>query len=605
MVPKLTGAVEQGAEVAFDRARSPIGSILEFAREVAMAVSAVVKLNVSIFDADLFKLVDSDAIDGPILSFSKNTVAGHILLTGEPIFVAHAREDALCQQCPINAVCSDKSHIVVPIKVEARIVGNFFLNAKTDEQHQRLLSHSDDYIAFLEKMANLLANKIMSEEKRRQVIALEKQLNFLINEVDHGYLYADADGLIRFFNDHANRFLGRGVQVDGKVATVIPELSQHGTHDELLITRDRETFSVHVKTLGSAGTLLEIQKASAIVQREREIRRRLNRKSYAVDVSFSDLVGNATSFQAALETAKKYARVDATVLISAETGTGKELFAKAMHRFGRRKDSPFVAVNCAALPENLLESELFGYVKGAFSGARKEGKAGLFEQAHGGTIFLDEIGEMPLRLQATLLRVLEEREVRRLGDDKIIPIDIRVIAATNKDLHEMVGKQMFREDLFYRLNVLLLRIPPLRDRKGDVPLLVKAFSAMYRKKMGAGSIRFSKDAQDLLRRYDWPGNVRELQNVIQRIVLLAESEWVNADWISRVIGTPDTLHAQDENWFKIELNGSFKDVQRQLIDQVLQRSGDKMETARKLGISHMTVYRRLNERLDEEGGRES
>jgi transcriptional regulator with PAS, ATPase and Fis domain len=221
-----------------------------------------------------------------------------------------------------------------------------------------------------------------------------------------------------------------------------------------------------------------------------------------------------------IKLSKKVAKSDLTVLITGESGTGKELFAQSIHNASLRKNGPFVAINCAAVPESLLESELFGYESGAFTGARKEGKAGLFEQANMGTIFLDEIGDMPLTLQARLLRVLQERQVMRIGSDRLINVDIRIIAATNKNLIKMIEKGQFREDLFYRINVLPINIPPVRERKEDIIPLIKCY--MERKK----DIKLSDEVVEVLMNYSWPGNIREIQNVASYINIMSNNEEV-------------------------------------------------------------------------------
>ncbi|OAA84965.1 sigma-54 interaction domain-containing protein [Clostridium ljungdahlii] len=236
---------------------------------------------------------------------------------------------------------------------------------------------------------------------------------------------------------------------------------------------------------------------------------------------FNSIKTNSSSIKECIKLSNKVAKSDLTVLITGESGTGKELFAQSIHNASLRKNWPFVAINCAAVPESLLESELFGYESGAFTGARKEGKVGLFEQANMGTIFLDEIGDMPLTLQARLLRVLQERQVMRIGSDRLINVDIRVIAATNKNLLQMVEEGQFREDLFYRINVLPINIPPVRERKEDIISLIKYF--MGRKK----TIRLSDEVMEIFMNYSWPGNIREIQNVASYIKIMNDDNEVN------------------------------------------------------------------------------
>jgi len=302
-----------------------------------------------------------------------------------------------------------------------------------------------------------------------------------------------------------------------------------------------------------------------------------------------------------VERARKYARVDSTVLIRGETGTGKELFAQSIHNESARASFPFVAINCAAVPESLLESELFGYEEGAFTGARRGGKQGLFEQAHKGTIFLDEIGEMSITLQSRLLRVLEEREVMRVGGDRIIPIDVRVIAATHVNLLEAISSGGFREDLYYRLNKLALEVPPLRHRLADIPLFCTHFLDRYGKRHGGQAKTLTPEAVGIFQSYSWPGNVRELQSIIERLVVCVESGVIDSRDVQSLMH--DELCGS-----KIEPRAavppspvtSLDDMARDAIRRALAESGgNRSVAADALGISRATLWRKLK-RMDGE-----
>lgn len=240
---------------------------------------------------------------------------------------------------------------------------------------------------------------------------------------------------------------------------------------------------------------------------------------------FEEMVGSSLPMRAVFETIQVVAPTDATVLITGESGTGKELVAKAIHRISHRAKGPFVAVNCPALPENVLESELFGYTKGAFTDAKQDTK-GLFQEAHGGTIFLDEIGDLAQSLQAKLLRVLQEKEIKPLGQSKPVRVDVRVLASTNRDLKGLMQKGQFREDLFYRLSVVHIHLPPLKERMEDIPILAQHFLVKYGKEVGRPGLRLSPEALKELLAYDWPGNVRELENRIQSAVILSRSQTI-------------------------------------------------------------------------------
>ena len=268
------------------------------------------------------------------------------------------------------------------------------------------------------------------------------------------------------------------------------------------------------------GAIITFQDITRVQEIETKIRKDILARKFIAKHQFNDIIGASPQLVESKRIAQEMSPIDATVLIYGESGTGKELFAQSIHNNSQRKNGPFVAVNCAALPPNLLESELFGYVEGAFTGANKKGKQGLFEMAHNGTIFLDEISEMDKYGQNRLLRVLQEKQVMRLGDDKIIPVDVRIIAATNKDLMELISENQFRQDLFYRLKLLTLDLPPLRDRSGDLKLLAHYFVERFKKKYNK-QLEFSPKAYDCLDEYRWPGNVRELMYFIERLVIIA------------------------------------------------------------------------------------
>ncbi|SHI49495.1 sigma-54 interaction domain-containing protein [Desulfofundulus thermosubterraneus] len=344
--------------------------------------------------------------------------------------------------------------------------------------------------------------------------------------------------------------------------------------------------------------------------------------------TFAHIIGTSRAIQHCIRQARQVAVTNSTVLLYGETGTGKELFAQSIHNASQRSGGPFVAINCGAIPASLVESQLFGYEAGAFTGARKEGQSGVFEQANGGTLFLDEISEMELELQSRLLRVLQERELVRIGGKKPIPVDVRVIASTNKDLWQMVASGKFRQDLFYRLNVVDLRIPPLRERVEDIPLLVRHFIKQFRDTFGTFVRDISPEALECLMAYSWPGNVRELQNCIERTMNLATHEvilpsdlpalirncscrlpenTVSGSCAGQISPVPlsgnsspgEQDRAKDETPFvktpgSCVLKGTTQAVERSTILRVLEETGyHRRRAAERLGISTTTLWRKM------------
>lgn len=311
------------------------------------------------------------------------------------------------------------------------------------------------------------------------------------------------------------------------------------------------------------------------------------------EYSFSNIVSADGKMQDVFKLVSKVLNNDITVLIYGESGTGKELIARAIHYNGNRKDKPFVVVNCASIPRELLESELFGHEKGAFTGAHQR-KLGKFEIANDGTIFLDEVGELEMTLQAKLLRVIQEKEFERVGGNELIKTDVRIVSATNRDLKKAVEQKEFREDLYYRLNSFPIIIPPLRQRKGDVLVLAEYFIDLFKKKLRKELKGFSKKALKLVYEYDWPGNVREMENTIERCVIISEGDYIDVD------DFPMHIRAGSENK-KIEFNGSFFDesviipfekIKEEAIRHALKvTKGNIMEAAQRLDLGRATIYR--------------
>ncbi|CVK18992.1 sigma-54 interaction domain-containing protein [Sporomusa sphaeroides] len=319
-------------------------------------------------------------------------------------------------------------------------------------------------------------------------------------------------------------------------------------------------------------------------------------KAYGGKFTFESIIGNSQQMKWLRDVAGKAAKGTSTVLILGESGTGKELFAHAVHNASRRRQGPFIKVNCAALPENLLEAELFGYEEGAFTGARKGGKPGKFELANGGTIFLDEIGEMPLAMQVKLLRVLQERELERLGATKTIKLDIRVIAATNRDLEAMIEQNQFRQDLYYRLNIFTLQIPPLRERTEDIPLLCQMLLKKIRNQIEHWVEGVTPEAMALLMQYNWPGNVRELENVLERVINLMDDETMIApEHLPSMLKKLNRTTAKDEDGDGAhELADIKDDAEKQAIMRALTAAeGNKSKAARLLGIHRSGFYQKL------------
>ena len=331
----------------------------------------------------------------------------------------------------------------------------------------------------------------------------------------------------------------------------------------------------------------------ALIRENRELSNKLNQR-----ITLDRLVGQSAAMRALVKLLTKVSPTTSTVLIEGESGTGKELVAQAIHQSSPRADAPFVAVNCGAIPESLIEAELFGHVAGAFTGAGKA-RAGLFETAHTGTLLLDEVGELPLAMQVKLLRVLQERRVRRVGDDKERDVDVRVVASTNRDLQEMVTEGTFREDLFYRLNVVRVRVPPLRDRRDDIPVLVRQFIAKLSVQIGKEVSGIAPDALRAVMNWSYPGNVRELENAVERGITLASDDLLRLEDLPEEFAGEANLPDLDENLLAfldegVNLEARLQELEAQFIREALKRSGGvKKRAAELLGLSFRSFRYRL------------
>lgn len=329
------------------------------------------------------------------------------------------------------------------------------------------------------------------------------------------------------------------------------------------------------------------------------------RRQFSEENASTEILGRSPAITSMLSMIRTVAPTEATVLITGESGTGKELVARALHAQSLRKDEPLVTVNCAALAETLLESELFGHEKGAFTGADKR-REGRFKQADRGTLFLDEIGEMPIGVQAKLLRALQQGEIQRVGSDKSEHVDVRVIAATNRDLRKEVEERRFREDLYFRLNVISLEVPPLRLRKEDIPLLAAHFLSHYAERNHKNVKGFSAQCMDMLLHYDWPGNVRELQNAVERAVILCTGEYVTGPELPVNIAKLAAEALPKSTDISSSLAGlPLEEVERRAIEETLRETGDnKSAAARKLGITRATLHKKLRKYGSDKGDAE-
>lgn len=444
-----------------------------------------------------------------------------------------------------------------------------------------------------------IVSRIQTEAKKSE------ELNTLFDIIGDALIMFDFLGNVMQINRKACKALGvdRESQIgcrlaNGKLDDSVMSVIQSGndlTYDLQECGGAKYVCGIRaIVTKGHvSGAVAKLQSVEYVQSMERSTRTKLAERGLTATYSFDDILGTSPRLREAIDKAKRYSAVDSNVLITGESGTGKELFAQSIHNFSPRANCPFVAINCVTLPNNLLESELFGYSEGAFTGAKRSGKAGLFELAHNGTIFLDEIGEIDLAIQARLLRVVEEKRVMRLGDDKIIPVNVRIIAATNKDLHKMVLEGKFRSDLFFRLNVLDLWLPPMSERGDDVRMLIERFVRVQCDKIGRSPPVITPEAMELLLAHDWPGNAREISNMAERLVVSCPRRTVERDDIEKLM--PRQFFAPAAFAEPRGKPAAAKQEPADVRYAMETCRGNKTAAAALLGVSRPTLYRMLRE----------
>lgn len=479
---------------------------------------------------------------------------------------------------------------------------NVFLGGFVVEQAAKKMGLHGIYVDFsaegIESVLKQALNIALIRKLEREKIACFQTLLACENE---GVMIVNTANHIIYYNDCASSYLGipPDILINSPFSCLKDKLPSLSTLTDLenIIRKpidingasylcSKISCFLYAERIGKMITIKKIQDSQ---KNEINVQTQLYQKGLATRYGFDNIKGISPSLTSVIEQAKTFASVNSNILIVGETGTGKELFAQSIHNISEQKKHPFVAVNCASIPATLIESEFFGYTGGAFTGASKEGKKGYFELAHQGTIFLDEISELPFDMQGRLLRVLSEKQIMRIGDNKIIPINVRVICATNKDLKQMVQDGTFREDLFYRLKVLTLSIPPLREREGDVLFLIDYYINYFSRKLNKPVPAFSDKTKELLLQYRWPGNIRELCNLCEQIVVLGDEIIVEKELF------PNSFSALTIAPTPQPLPSKKSSEKEKIQDVLIACKYNKTEAAKMLHINRTTLWKKMKE----------
>lgn len=568
-------------------------TIQRFARMLA----SVLQLEVEIVDENLCRVAGTGAYGKFYRQLSGNSrLLRHVLETKTEKVVTQSRFDPLCEGCDSKENCREKAFLGTPVILQERCVGVISLIAVTHEQQEHISDNLREFSDYVRHISTIFVSKLLEDQGPGDNIS--KIFATMIDNMDQGVLVVDADNRVQFVNQTALKTLGV-VQnnIIGKPVRFRPLTFEsnftHGHMQHIVSWDDKSELII--------GQLHNIQGRQLFLMAFHQSHTSFSVANAPDEPHIEQLVGECRVMRQLKRLISRIAPSPSSVMVVGESGTGKEVVARAIHKLSGRRNKPFIAINCAAIPEQLLESELFGYVKGAFTGASANGKTGLIQAANTGTLFLDEIGDMPLMLQAKLLRAIEAREILPIGASSPIQVDIRIISATNQNLAQFIAEGKFREDLFYRLNVIPITLPPLRERQEDIELLVHYFLHLHTRRLGSVYPGIAPDVVEILRKHRWPGNLRELSNLMEYLVNVVPSgEVIDSTLLPPNLlnnGTTEQSDVTEVSEAHLSLDDAggtaLEEMEKQMIREALSRHNSKKEVADELGIGIATLYRKI------------
>lgn len=569
-------------------------TIQRFARMLA----SVLQLEVEIVDENLCRVAGTGAYGkflGRQLS-GNSRLPRHVLETKTEKVVTQSRFDPLCEGCDSKENCREKAFLGTPVILQDRCVGVISLIAVTHEQQEHISDNLREFSDYVRHISTIFVSKLLEDQGPGDNIS--KIFATMIDNMDQGVLVVDDESRVQFVNQTALKTLGV-VQnnIIGKPIRFRPLTFEsnftHGHMQHIVSWDDKSELII--------GQLHNIQGRQLFLMAFHQSHTSFSVANAPDEPHIEQLVGECRVMRQLKRLISRIAPSPSSVMVVGESGTGKEVVARAIHKLSGRRNKPFIAINCAAIPEQLLESELFGYVKGAFTGASANGKTGLIQAANTGTLFLDEIGDMPLMLQAKLLRAIEAREILPIGASSPIQVDIRIISATNQNLAQFIAEGKFREDLFYRLNVIPITLPPLRERQEDIELLVHYFLHLHTRRLGSVYPGIAPDVVEILRKHRWPGNLRELSNLMEYLVNVVPSgEVIDSTLLPPNLlnnGTTEQSDVTEVSEAHLSLDDAggtaLEEMEKQMIREALSRHNSKKQVADELGIGIATLYRKI------------
>ncbi|EOK0264709.1 sigma 54-interacting transcriptional regulator [Escherichia coli] len=569
-------------------------TIQRFARMLA----SVLQLEVEIVDENLCRVAGTGAYGkflGRQLS-GNSRLLRHVLETKTEKVVTQSRFDPLCEGCDSKENCREKAFLGTPVILQDRCVGVISLIAVTHEQQEHISDNLREFSDYVRHISTIFVSKLLEDQGPGDNIS--KIFATMIDNMDQGVLVVDDENRVQFVNQTALKTLGVvqnniiGKPIRFRLLTFESNFT-HGHMQHIVSWDDKSELII--------GQLHNIQGRQLFLMAFHQSHTSFSVANAPDEPHIEQLVGECRVMRQLKRLISRIAPSPSSVMVVGESGAGKEVVARAIHKLSGRRNKPFIAINCAAIPEQLLESELFGYVKGAFTGASANGKTGLIQAANTGTLFLDEIGDMPLMLQAKLLRAIEAREILPIGASSPIQVDIRIISATNQNLAQFIAEGKFREDLFYRLNVIPITLPPLRERQEDIELLVHYFLHLHTRRLGSVYPGIAPDVVEILRKHRWPGNLRELSNLMEYLVNVVPSgEVIDSTLLPPNLlnnGTTEQSDVTEVSEAHLSLDDAggtaLEEMEKQMIREALSRHNSKKQVADELGIGIATLYRKI------------
>lgn len=557
-------------------------------QKFAETISQIIQMDVEIMDKNFIRVGGTGRLKNKVgqSMTEESHIYKKVLETGKEYVILNPKEDIHCSRCPSIQNCKEKLEVSTPIFLNNEVAGVIGLICFNNQQKLNFIDKQEKYLNFLKQISGFISSQAYLFLENSYAESKKEFLKVILNKIEEGILIYDNNHLLTHMNEVSIKLFNTKILQEN---LFIQPLNDNflGKNAYSIIYNDKK-----LDVFGEIFTFSPFEKVLIFKEKKAIHNSILHVTNSTTGTLVKDFIFYSDSMKKLFERINKISKNPSTVLITGESGTGKEIIARTIHMNSNRVNQPFIAINCGAIPEALLESEFFGYVKGSFTGADPRGKIGKFELANGGTLFLDEIGDMPLYMQIKLLRVLQERKIIRIGSNQLIDVDVRIIAATNQNLEHLVEMGEFRKDLYYRLNVVPIEVPPLRKRTGDIFIFAEHFAEKYATLFKKNFANISSEVLSIFEKYNWPGNVRELENTIEYMInLMGDNGILSYNHLPQKLLTTNSAKMPQER--------TLKSMEIEMISNLLIKYGDSTESkkqiAKILGIGIATLYRKIEQ----------